>query len=123
MYFSYTKLMKETGAVCHSITFDGAPRNLSMCTSLCTNCDYFSSSFKPWFNNSATPEQTNQIYLFWDAAHMLKLVCNTLGEKQVYLNGKREIIRWNHIVKLQELQDSKGLHAANKFKRKSYTIS
>jgi len=49
---------------------------------------------------------------------MWKLVRNTLGKKQVFINAKVEnIIRWNHIVKLQELQDSKDLHAANKFKK------
>lgn len=69
-----------------------------MCTSLGANFDYFSSTFKPWFNYPATPEQSNPIYLFWDAAHMLKLVCNTLGVKQVLLNGKGEIIKWNHTV-------------------------
>jgi len=55
------ELMNETGAVCDSITFDGDPSNLSMFTSLGANFDYFSSSFKPWFNNPATPEKTNPI--------------------------------------------------------------
>lgn len=116
------ELLQETGVICHSITFDGAPSNLSMCTSLGSNFDYFSPKFKPWFNNPSTPLQFNPIYVFWDASHMIKLVRNTLGDKQAIQNGKGEIIKWNHIVKLQELQESKGLHAANKLKKHIYVI-
>lgn len=111
------ELLQETSVICHSITFDGAPSNLSMCTSLGSNFDYYSPKFKPWFNNPSTSLQFNPIYVFWDASHMLKLVRNTLEDKQAIQNGKGEIIKWNYIVKLQELQESKGLHPANKLKK------
>jgi len=47
----------ETGAKCFSITFDGAPTNISlyMCKTLGTNFDYFFENFKPWFYNPAYP--------------------------------------------------------------------
>lgn len=106
------ELFANTGAKCHSITFDGAPCNLSMSTSLGANFDYYSPDFKPWItvNNEI-------IYIFWDAAHMLKLVRNTLGDKKILINDKNEEVQWSHIVQLLEVQESKGLHAANKLKK------
>lgn len=41
----------ETRAKCYSITFDGAPCNISMCKALGANFDDFSSEFKPWISS------------------------------------------------------------------------
>lgn len=41
------QLIADTGAKCFSITFDGAPSNLSMCKSLGTNFDFLSQYFNP----------------------------------------------------------------------------
>lgn len=109
----------ETGAKCYSITFDGAPCNISMCKILGANFDYFSSEFKPWISVPEIPGSKNEkiIYIFWDAVHMLKLVRNTLGEKKVIINPVGEQIKWHHIEMLQSIQETKGLHAANKLKK------
>jgi len=64
-----------------------------MCTSLGANFNYYSPDFKPWIIMNNEP-----IYIFWDAAHMLKLVRNTLGDKKVLINDKNEEIQWSHIV-------------------------
>jgi len=66
------ELFSETGAKCNSITFDGAPSNIAMCTSLGANFNYYSEYFQPWFYNPAKLQ--GKIFVFWDAAHMLKLV-------------------------------------------------
>jgi len=111
------ELIAETGAKCFSVTFDGAPTNISMCKSLGADFDYFSENFKPWFYNPAYPTvEEKKIFIFWDACHMLKLVRNTLGDKKVLLkNG--DVIEWNHLVCMQNIQESRGLHAANKLKK------
>ncbi|KAE9521782.1 hypothetical protein AGLY_017833 [Aphis glycines] len=85
----------ETGAKCYSITFDGAPCNISMCKILGANFDYFSSEFKPWISVPEFPGSKNEkiIYIFWDAVRMLKLVRNTLGEKKVIINPVGEQIK------------------------------
>jgi len=36
------------------------------------------------------------IFIFWDAAHMLKLVRNTLGDKKILINDKNE--RYNGAI-------------------------
>jgi len=109
----------ETGAKCYSITFDGSPCNISMCKTLGANFDYFSFEFKPWISVPEFPGSKNEkiIYIFWDAVHMLKLVRNTLGEKKVIINPVGEQIKWHHIETLQNIQETKGLHAANKLKK------
>lgn len=43
------ELFSNTGAKFNSITFDGAPSNIAMCTSLGANFNYYSDNFQPWF--------------------------------------------------------------------------
>jgi hypothetical protein len=71
------QLLDEVNVKSYSITFDGAPTNLNMCTSLGANFNYFSESFKPFFVNSITKENC---FVFFDLCHMIKLVRNTFGD-------------------------------------------
>jgi len=48
---------------------------------------------------------------------MIKLVRNTLGDKKIIVDQENKKIKWSHIVDLLEIQNSKGLHSANKFKK------
>jgi len=48
---------------------------------------------------------------------MIKLVRNTLGDKKVLINNEGSAIKWDYIKELQNIQESKGLHAANKLKK------
>jgi len=96
----FLELFNDTGAKCHSITLDGASCNMIMCTSLGANFDYYSPNFKPWIKNPSIPkcsEIDQPIYIFWDAAHMVKLVRNTLGDKKVLINSNGKQIKWNDI--------------------------
>ena len=103
------ELINETGIILHSITFDGATVNLSMCTALGANFE-LTENFKPYIINNVTKEK---IFCFLDPCHMLKLVRNTLGDKLIlYHNSK--IISWQNIVSLQKLQEIKGLKAGTK---------
>lgn len=69
----YFELIYETGIILHSVTFDGATVNLSMCTALGANFE-LGENFKPYIVNNITKEK---IFCFLDPCHMLKLVRNT----------------------------------------------
>lgn len=112
------ELINDTGAKVFSITFDGAPSNLAMCSSLGANFDYF-GDFKPWIINSITGEK---LWIFWDPCHMLKLVRNTLGDKKVLIDSNGGIIKWEFLTKLHQLQMDEGLHAATKLKKNIYCL-
>lgn len=107
--------IKETGANVFSLTFDGAPVNLSMCSSLGANFNYYQETFKPWFINPATGDK---IWTFWDPCHMTKLVRNTLGDKKVLSHISGNQIKWEFIEYLHELQENEGLHMATKITKK-----
>lgn len=47
---------------------------------------------------------------------MLKLIRNTLGDKKKLVDGNGPVICWKRIVNLYNIQESKGLYAANKLK-------
>lgn len=109
------ELVTNTGAQCHSITFDGASVNLSMCTHLGANFDYTSNNFKPWFLN---PFDKNKIFIFLDPCHMLKLVRNALGDQKILINSEGNQINWTFLEKLLDLQENEGLHAGTKLTKK-----
>lgn len=100
-------LINDTGAHLHSITFDGAPVNTSMCLSLGTN-------FKDQTPHIVNPLNNEKIFVFYDPAHMLKLVRNAFWEKRIIQNGKGELIKWDYIQKLVEKEKNEGLRAATK---------
>ena len=47
---------------------------------------------------------------------MLKLVRNTVGDKKFIVDGDGNIVKWDYIKQLQELQASAGLHLGNKIR-------
>jgi len=48
---------------------------------------------------------------------MIQLVRNTVGDKKVLINNEGSTIKWNYIKELQNIQESKDMHAANKSKK------
>lgn len=102
-----------------SLTFDGAASNIGMCEVLGAHFKY-GPKFKPYFENPVTKEY---IYVFWDMVHMAKLIRNTLGEWRVLKNGKGELISWEYLEQLHELQKQEGLKAANKLTAKHINFS
>lgn len=115
------ELLTERDAKLQSVTFDGAPVNISMVDHLGADL-----KTKPYIINSVTNEP---IYIFLDAAHMIKLVRNAWGDKKYKTlqdgktilipkplrNSKGEIIRWDYLEKLYDLVEcEKGLRAGTK---------
>lgn len=48
-----------------------------------------------------------------DSCHMLKLMRNALADKQTLIDGDGNLIKWDFIKKLQELQSYEELRAVN----------
>jgi hypothetical protein len=59
---------------------------------------------------------TNGLDVFFvpDPCHMVKLARNALADLWVMIDGEGRVIKWDHIVQLQEVQKSEGLNFANK---------
>uniref|UniRef100_A0A2S2N8G3 THAP domain-containing protein 9 n=2 Tax=Schizaphis graminum TaxID=13262 RepID=A0A2S2N8G3_SCHGA len=114
------QLINETGVNINSLTFDGASVNTSMVSTLGAD-----------LNNSPqiiNPHTKEPIYIFLDAAHMIKLVRNAWGDR-VYkknennksvevikelVNSKEELIRWDYLKKLYTIESEKGLRVGTK---------
>lgn len=73
------ELISDTGAHLHSITFDGTKVNTKMCEAL--GADFCRKT--PFILN---PKLKEKIYIFYDAAHMVKLIRNAFGNKKMILN-------------------------------------
>ena len=104
-----TKL-HDVGVDVVSLTFDGCSANCSAAQQLGVSFDV--SNPQPTFENPCDPN--SKICVFLDVCHMLKLMRNTLADKQILRDTHGKVIMWEHIRKLHELQDKEGLLAANK---------
>lgn len=49
---------------------------------------------------------------------MIKLVRNTLGDKKILIDSNGQKIKWYDVQMLQTIQETIGLHAANKLRQK-----
>lgn len=103
------ELIYDTGVIVHSLTFDGASVNFSMCTNLGANFE-LGETFKPYITHPVTKEK---VFCFLDPCHALKLVRNTLGEKLILRCNEKKIY-WDDIVSLQKIEGREGLKAATK---------
>jgi len=108
-------LVNKTGIKVVSLTFDGCASNINMSKLLGCNLD--PTSFKTNFVFKLTDSLTQNIAIFPDPAHMVKLVRNTLGEKKILIDGDNNTIKFDYLEKLLILQESEGLHLANKLKK------
>lgn len=101
--------MNDTGVIVKSLTFDGAASNISMVKILGANL-----STKPLFKH---PNTQDDVHIFLDAARMLKLVRNTLGDWGTLYHQNGKSIEWDYLKKLVDLQEKGGLHLATKLRR------
>lgn len=77
-------------------------------------CLSFGTNFKEQTLHIINPSTNKKIFVFYDPAHMLKLVRNAFGEKKIMQNGKGELIKWDYIQKLYKKEKIDGLRAATK---------
>lgn len=104
------KLVTDTGAHVISLTFDGAPSNITMTNLL--GCSSEINNVLPFFLNNG-----KKIVIFYDPCHMIKLVRNCFGEKKIIVDGHGMFIKWEFIEKLEALQNAEGLHLGNKVRK------
>ena len=70
------------------------------------------NNFGTYFNHPSNDSW--KVYIFFDACHMLKLVRNMLQVTKDLAIPSMGTVNWSYIEKLNELQESEGLRAANK---------
>lgn len=92
------QLMVDTGAKVHSITFDGAYINSTM-------CKYLGVTFEKTKDDDTNfciknPYTNDPINILYNVCHMLKLVRNTIGDLNCVYGGNGRPIKWEHIEKL-----------------------
>ena len=104
------ELIKETGAMCRSLTFDGAAVNMSMVKELGALYDY-PNNFQPWFFD---PNAGVKVHTFLDACHLIKLIRNAFGDRKVFYDSNGNAIEWAYIEKLQQLETREGLRCGTK---------
>lgn len=96
-----------------SVTVDGASSNIAMFNKMGANLTV--QNLKPYFNHPVT---TDKVFILLDACHMLKLVRNAFASTEILWDKDNEIIRWDYIKLLVDLQETEGLHAATKIRRR-----
>lgn len=97
----------EIGVEIASITLDGLPANLTMCKQL--GADFHEE--KAYFRDPKWPDR--KIYVFLDPPHMIKLVRNCIGSRNL-VDGDGGIIDWKYFVALYEAQKGLSWNLGNK---------
>jgi len=99
---------------CHahvlSVTFDGSSSNLAMVKKL--GCKL--NSLTPTTTFAHPADNTRQIAVLLDPCHMLKLMRNMLADKGFLIDENGDEVRWEYVVKLEQLQSREGLRAGNR---------
>ena len=109
----FLRKLHDAGITIASLTFDGCASNICMVRNLGCNLDI--KSFKPYFSHPVTNEN---VLIFLDPCHMLKLVRNTLGDKKRLVDRDGNVVDWKFIENLNQLQQDENLHLANKLRPK-----
>lgn len=106
--------LHESGVIVSSLTFDASASNVSMAKSLGANFNNV-NSLKTSFCHPITNEN---VFIFFDACHMLKLIRNAIGHYKILKNSEGGNIEWRYLTSLVDLQLNEGLHAGNKLKKR-----
>jgi hypothetical protein len=108
----------EVGIRAVAIVMDGHQTNQSMAKKL--GCSFDGKEIISSFEH---PSGDDRVYVFFDACHMLKNIRNALHAEGVFRSEKLGEVRWEDLVKLQDLQATEGLRAANKLTSKHIRFS
>lgn len=107
------KFTFDVGVEVISVTFDGTHVNTAMIEKLGASLSV--ANMKPSFKH---PLSNDEVCIFLDPCHMLKLVRNTLAGKGTIFDGHKNPIKWEYILKLHDLQREEALHLATKIRMK-----
>lgn len=95
------------------VIFDGLPANILMCKHLGASFD--KKDFRPYF---FYPSATDEVFIFLDPSHMLKLVRNTLGHKKILYDDNNQKIEWKYFEELERYRSEKGYTLTHKLTKK-----
>lgn len=99
----YTAVTTYGISVCN-VTFDGCPTNFTLCSLL-------GASLKNVKNlQTKLNLLPGNLYAVPDPSHMVKLIRNCFGERQIIFDGDGSIINFKYIKMLLELQENEGMH-------------
>jgi len=104
--------LHETGVKITSITFDGLQANFTMCKYLGATI----SAENPMDVYFPHPVSKEPIFILPDGCHMLKLIRNAFAHDDMY-DADGNIISWDFLKKLVDVQDFQGLHLGTKIRR------
>lgn len=102
--------LANIGIIVVSITFDGLAANLRMCKIMGANLEADELCIVDPMN------ENQKIYIILDAAHMLKLVRNCLGSRNL-VNSDGQLIEWKYIKLLYETQENLSYNLGNKLSK------
>ena len=106
-----TKL-HDVGVKVVSFTCDGPTSHQSMLKALGARLS--PDNLQAYFEHPCDPKA--KIYVFLDACHMIKLVRNTMSDWKTLKDSEGNVINWRFLEELHKLQDTEGLHLANKLR-------
>lgn len=94
------------------VTCDGTATNFAMMQQL--GCDFTNPlSLQSTFQH---PVNNELIVVFPDPCHMLKLIRNTFGDFKSFTDEHNQIVKWEYLEKLHNLQATEGMHLGNKLR-------
>lgn len=102
----------DVGVKVISLTCDGPSSHVAMLKELGASMD--PENLEPSFPH---PSSGHRIYVLLDVCHMLKLLRNSLATCGLMKDGNGDIIRWRYFEELNTIQESEGLHLANKLRQ------
>ncbi|CAK1586692.1 unnamed protein product [Parnassius mnemosyne] len=105
-------LVEGCGINLISVTFDGCAANFSMAKVLGCKLDGDANNFDTSFYHNG-----KKVVIFPDPSHMIKLVRNALGDKNKLISAEGEIISWDYVKRLVDLQENEGFHLGNKLSK------
>lgn len=111
-------LLHDSGIIVASLTCDGTSSNIATANKLGCKIQpegmVTSEDSSLMVTSFPHPVTLEPIHFFLDAAHMLKLVRNTIGDNKILLDANNDKIEWKFIEHLNSLQKKEELHLGNK---------
>ena len=104
--------LHDVGVKVVSFTCDGPTSHQSMLKAL--GARLAPDNLQAYFEHPCDPAA--KIYIFLDACHMIKLVRNTMSDWKIFKDKDGNTIKWEFLEELHKLQESEGLHLANKLR-------
>jgi hypothetical protein len=99
----------------HSLALDGDKVQFGTAKALGANMNMNSEAYKPFFQHPTTNEK---VFVLPDGCHMLKNIRNALSFYEKLFDANGNTISWKYIERLQSIQESEGLHIANKLTKR-----